>query len=72
MCICTGFAIVWQSGYFQLGMRNLYFFCVNIHVSEKAVCKSCYISYQDSICSQSELCLELLDIVSVRSLLMDC
>jgi hypothetical protein len=22
MCICTGFAIVWQSGYFQFGMRN--------------------------------------------------
>jgi hypothetical protein len=36
MCICTGFDIDWQSGYFQLGMRNWDFFCVNIHVFRKS------------------------------------
>jgi hypothetical protein len=64
MCILTGFSIAWQSGYFQLGIRICDFFCVNIHVPEKAVCKSRYISNRDSCCDQSELCLE--------SLLTDC
>jgi hypothetical protein len=48
-------------------MRNSDFFCVNIHVAEKAVWKSRYCTYRDNVCSQNELCLEPLDIVSVST-----
>jgi hypothetical protein len=41
-------------------MRNCDFFCVNIHVPEKAVWKRRYISYRDSSCVEKELCLESL------------
>jgi hypothetical protein len=40
MCIRIGFSIVWESGYFQLGTRISYFFCVNIPVPEKPFAKA--------------------------------